>query len=150
MHNTTNRSTDTLNRLKDAGLVAASAAGTVGGQAAVVDFGAANAFATFDVVIDWTACESDGTEVYRVEVQGSATADFSTFYVLDERRFGVLSGQANNTPPSGRAIMRASNVALTSATSGTASSPLRYVRVFCTVTGAPATGFNYSASLSQQ
>ncbi|MFN6192423.1 MAG: hypothetical protein ACK5BN_01200, partial [Planctomycetota bacterium] len=121
-----------------------------GGQAAFVDFGAANAFAAFDVVIDWTACESDGTEVYRVEVQGSATADFCTFYVLDERRFGVLTGQGNNTPPSGRAILRASNVALTSATSGTASTALRYVRVFCTVTGSPATGFNYSASLARQ
>jgi hypothetical protein len=147
MHQTQSKTRDTLNQLKDDGLVAASAAGSVGGQPAVVDFGNSAAFAEFGIVINWSACEADGSEVYRVEAQVSATTDFSTFYVIAERRFGVLTGQASNTPPTGCAILRASNVVLTSPTAGTASSPMRYLRVFCTVSGAPATGFNYTAEL---
>lgn len=141
---------DGLTQLKDAGLVAADAAGTVGGNAAVIDLGAANAFARFAVVIDWTACEvATGDEVYAVRIQGSTTSAFSAVYTLAERRFGdsTVSFNATDTPPSGRCMIYGDNVAHTSATDGNSVEALRYIRLFTDVTGTIATGMNFSAYL---
>jgi len=137
-------------QLKDAGLVAADAAATVGGSAAVIDLGAANAYARFAVVIDWTACEVASTdEVYAVRIQGSTTSSFSAAYTLAERRFGdsSVSFNATDTPPSGRCVIYGDNVAHTSATDGNSVEALRYIRLFTDVSGTIATGMNFTAWL---
>jgi hypothetical protein len=148
-------------RLKDAGAVASSAAGTVGGQAAVVDLqqqapgfagnAPAASFARFAVVVDWTACEVDSSnELYRLTIEGSDSPTFASgVYTVAERRFGhsSVTGNATSTPPSGRLALYADNVACTSATDGSAVRALRYVRCFLTVTGTAASGFNYFASI---
>jgi len=149
-HQTQNYTMDTFNRLKSAGAVAADAAGTVAGQPAYVDFGGPLAYAEFDVIVDWTACEvDDGDEVYLLELQGSDSSTFSTYHVLAERRFGALSGKgpAANTPPVGRAVLRGDNLALIDSASGAAVKTMRYLRAYLVVQGSVSTGFDYSASL---
>ena len=149
-------------RLKDAGAVASSAAGTVGGQAAVVDLqqqapgfagnAPAASFARFAVVVDWTACEVDSSnELYRLTIEGSDSPTFASgVYTVAERRFGhsSVTGNATSTPPSGRLALYADNVACTSATDGSAVRALRYVRCFLNVSGTAASGFNYAASIA--
>lgn len=137
-------------QLKDAGLVAADAAATVGGSAAVIDLGAANAYSRFAVVIDWTACEvASGDEVYAVRIQGSVATSFTNAYTLAERRFGdsSVSFNATDTPPSGRCVLYGDNVAHTSATDGNSVEALRYIRLYTDVSGTIATGMNFSAWL---
>jgi len=141
---------DGATQLKDAGLVAADAAATVGGSAAVIDLGAANAYARFAVVIDWTACEvASSDEVYAVRIQGSVASSFTNAYTLAERRFGDsnVSFNATDTPPSGRCVIYGDNVAHTSATDGNSVEALRYIRLYTDVTGTIATGMNFTAWL---
>lgn len=147
---THNFTLDSATQLKDAGLVAADAAGTVSAAAAYHDMGAANAYGRFAVVIDWTACEvATGDEVYAIRVQGSDTSSFTNAYVLAERRFGdsTVSFQPVDTAPTGRAVIYADNVAATSATDGASQIACRYIRVYADVGGTIATGFNYTAWL---
>jgi len=141
---------DTALQLKDAGLVAADAAAQVGGADQYIDLGAANAYARFAVVIDWTACEVASTdEVYDVQVQGSTATSFSTKYILASKKFGDSSVtlQPVDTPPSGRTVIFCDNVAHTSATDGNSIIATRYIRLYTDVAGTIATGFNYSAWL---
>lgn len=141
---------DGATQLKDAGLVAADAAATVGGSAAFFDCGAANAYARFAIVIDWTACEvATGDEVYAIKVQGATATTFSTAYVLTERRFGdsSVSFQPVDTPPSGRVVLYCDNVAHTSASDGNAQIACRYIRIYTDVGGTIASGMNFTAWL---
>ena len=138
--------------LKTAGLVAADASGAslTGGIAYVDLTGAANAYAKFAVVIDWTACEvADGNEVYDVQIFGCAATNFTTDYILTSRKFGDTSVtfQGVDTPPSGRAVLFGDNVAHTSATDGNSVEALRYVRVTVDVAGTIATGMNFTATI---
>jgi hypothetical protein len=136
--------------LKDAGLVASSAAATVDSAAVYIDLGAANAYAEFDVVIDWTACEvASGNEVYTVQIEGATATAFSTVYRLITRAFGdsSVNGQPVDTTPSGRVVISCNNVAHTSATDPESTIACRYVRLYTTVSGTVATGFNYTAYL---
>jgi hypothetical protein len=149
-------------RLKDAGAVASSAAGTVGGQPAVVDLqqqapgfagnAPAASYARFAVIVDWSAIEVDSSnELYRLTIEGSDSPTFASgVFTLAERRFGhsSVTGNANSTPPSGRLALFSDNVAAVSATDGSAVRALRYVRCFLTVAGTVATGFNFSAAIS--
>ena len=147
---THNFTLDSATQLKDAGLVAASAAATVSSAAAYHDFGAANAYARFAIVIDWTACEvADGNEVYTVQVEGATASAFSTVYRLATAKFGdsSVNNQPVDTTPSGRAVIFADNVACTSATDPGSEIACRYVRIYLTVGGTVATGFNYTAWL---
>ena len=138
--------------LKTAGLVAADASGAAltGGVASVDLTGAANAYAKFAVVIDWTACEvASGDEVYDIQIFGCAATNFTTDYILTSRKFGdsSVTFQGVDTPPSGRAVLFADNVAHTSATDGNGVEALRYVRVTVDVTGTIATGMNFTATI---
>jgi len=139
---------DTTTQLKDAGLVAATTAGQVGASAAWADLG--GGYAEFDVVIDWTACEADGTEKYDLCIEGATTNAFSTAYVLGRLILGDSSttNQPVDTPPSGRMILHCNNGALTSATDGNSVTTMRYVRVNARVSGSPSTGLNYTAWLT--
>lgn len=149
-HQAHNFTLDTATQLKDAGLVAATTAGQVGGAAAYFDVGAANSYARFAIVIDWTACEvATGDESYAINVEGAEATAFSTAYRLASRIFGdsSVNGQPVDTPPSGRVVLFGDNVAITSATDGNSIICARYVRVRCVVAGTVATGFNYTAWL---
>jgi hypothetical protein len=127
-------------RLKDAGLIAADAAATVGGSAAILDLGANR----FDgrVIIDTSAVEVDtGNELYNLKTQFSNSATFAS---------GVVGG-----PMQASAIRRCSSAK-------SASSPAaqryelpfcneingtlyRYMRMYTDVAGTLATGINYTA-----
>lgn len=139
---------DSATQLKDVGLVAATAAATVGGSAAVADLG--GGYAEFDVVVDWSACEvASGDERYDVVIEGSTTTAFSAAYRLATLTLGdsSVSGNATDTPPSGRMVIHANNVAITSASDGNSASALRFVRARTIVAGSISTGINYQAWL---
>ncbi len=90
------------------------------------------------MVIDWTACEvATGDEVYDIQVYGCAATNFTTDYILTSRKFGdsSVTSQGVDTPPSGRAVLFADNVAHTSATDGNSVEALRYVRLSVDVGG---------------
>lgn len=145
---THNFTLDSATQLKDAGLVAADAAGTVSAAAAYVDLGADNAYSKFAVVIDWTACEvASGDEAYHMRVQGSTTSAFSTAYDLAKKSLGdsTTTGQPVDTTPSGRAVIYGDNVACTSASDAGSEIACRYIRIYCDVAGTIATGLNYTA-----
>jgi hypothetical protein len=141
---------DSATQLKDAGAVTATGAANVGGSAAVADLG--GGYAEFDVVIDWTACEVDtGNEKYEIVIEGCAAVGFgSGVYRLANLTLGdsSVSGNATDTPASGRMVIHANNVAITSATDGNSTSPLRYVRARHVIAGTIATGINYTAFLT--
>jgi hypothetical protein len=140
---------DTATQLKDAGLVAATATGTVGGSAAVADLG--GGYAEFYVVIDWTACEvASGDEKYDLVIEGAPTSAFSVAYVLGRLILGdsSVTNHQVDTSPSGRMVIHCNNGAITSATDGNSVSPMRFVRVNARVAGTVATGLNYTAWLT--
>lgn len=141
---------DSATQLKDAGLVAADTAGAVGGSAAFADLG--GGYAEFDVVIDWSACEvASGDEKYDLRIEGCASSGFaSNVYVLTRLILGdsSVTNNATDTPPAGRMVIHANNVAITSASDGNSTSALRYVRVYADVAGTIATGLNYQAWLT--
>ena len=76
--------------MKDAGLVAASAAATVSSAAKVIDLG--SGLVEADVFIDVTACEvASRDESYRIAVQVSSTSDFSDdIYELESLQLGAV------------------------------------------------------------
>lgn len=76
--------------LKDAGLVAASAAATVDSVAKVIDLGQGNVDA--DIIIDVSACEvASRDESYRIGVQLSDNADFSEdVYEVENLQLGAV------------------------------------------------------------
>lgn len=76
--------------LKDAGLVAASAAATVDDEAKVLDLGQGNVDA--DVIIDVSACEvASRDESYRIGIQLSSNEDFSDdVYEVENLQLGAV------------------------------------------------------------
>lgn len=128
-------------RLKDAGLVAASAAAQVGGVDKIIDLGAGRIDAR--VIVDTTAVEVDsGNELYQVVVQGSSSATFASGIVtLGEQRFGDSSVtlETVDTPAAARR-----EIAFCNEVNGTL---YRYLRVYTIVAGTIATGINYVANM---
>lgn len=128
--------------MKDAGLVAASAAATVGGSAKIANVGAGRVDGR--LVIDVTAIEVDADELYSIALQGSDVADFSTgdekieeLAVINLGANEVIGG--NQDSAIGRYEVPFSNVKLDTA--------YPYLRVFTTVAGTVATGINFTARL---
>ena len=133
---------DSTHELKDAGLVAADAAGTVSAVAVIVDLGAGEV--NGHLVIDVSAIEiADNDEVYKITLQGSSSATFaSTIVDLAEVTLGaneVIGGDVDSTV--GRYM-----VPFTTEKNGTV---YRYVRVYCDVSGTIATGINSTAHLAK-
>lgn len=154
------RTLDTLTILKDAGLVASSAAAQVGGAAKVVDLGgsSANTAATpgmdqarmyGEVEIDMSAVEvGTGDELFTLILEGCNTADFSTgspqiepLAMMAVGAGAVIPGAGATSTPTGRIIMPFTNWknGLT----------FRYVRMYTLVVGTIATGINYTAALTK-
>jgi hypothetical protein len=124
--------------MKDAGLIASSAAAQVGGSAKVLDLGAGRVDAR--VVLQITAVEvASNDEVYDIEVQLSNSATFASGIVISGiARLGALeaSFESADTVAGRREIHFANEV------DGTL---YRYARLFTRVAGQVATGINYSA-----
>lgn len=126
--------------LKDAGLVAASAAATVGGAAKVLDVGPA--LVNGLLVLDVSALElASNDELYLVRLQGSSKADFSSDY---EDLMAVEFGAAEVTAGDKDSALGRYEKPFTNAHGGQV---YRYLRLFTTVSGTVASGINYKAHL---
>jgi len=129
--------------MKDAGLVASSAAATVDSSAQVADVGEGLVDAL--LVVDVSAIEiASDDELYSIAVQGSDVSDFSTgspvieeLAVLNLGAAEVLSGSQDSA--TGRYVLPFRNV------KGSTAFP--YLRVYTTVAGEVATGINFTAHL---
>lgn len=129
--------------MKDAGLVAASAAATVSAAAKVATAG--SGLVDAELVIDVTAIEiASNDEVYRIAVQGSDTSDFTTgtpvveeLAVINLGAEEVIAGNQDSTV--GRYILP-----FTNEKNGT---KFPYLRVYTTVAGTVATGINFKAHI---
>ena len=128
--------------LKDAGLVAADAAGTVSAAAKIADLGAGKVEG--HLIIDVTAIEiDDNDEVYKISLQGSSSSTFAStiedLVIIELGANEVLGGDQDS------AIGRY-KVPFTNERNGTV---YQYVRVYCDVTGTITTGINYTARLEK-
>lgn len=133
-------------RLKDAGLVAASAAAQVGGVAKIYDLAPSGVatFSPFDIWINLTAIEVDTTdELYTIHAQVSSSATFaSTIYNACQLELGAAAaktGTADIVSTTGMYLLRGHNDV-----DGTV---YRYLRLYTTVDGtiAGGGGINYEA-----
>lgn len=128
---------DALN-LKDAGLVAATAA-----ESTIIDLGDG----LFDgyLVIDVTAVEVASTdEVYDIHLEGSAVAAMTSGSVClaAAPQMGNAAAPADADTSTGRFVVPVRNEQ-----NGTL---YRYVRIHTTVAGTVATGINFSAFLAKR
>ena len=133
-------------QLKDAGLVAASAAATVDSAAQVLNVG--TGFFEGEVVIDVTAIEVDtGNELYTIAIEGSDDSGFSsgTEVELCALRLGDSSVTGTDTDNVvGRYTLPFNNRQI----SGTTFSDgycWPYIRLYTTVAGTIGTGINFTA-----
>lgn len=125
-------------KLKAAGLVAASAAGSL-----ILDMGA-NSHVSGDVVIDVSALEiASNDESYWIVVQGSPDATFGTagnVHELSALHLGakeIKLTDSDKDDVTGRYVLPFTNRAY--------DTIFRYVRIYTVVAGTIATGINYSA-----
>lgn len=142
---------DTLLQLKDAGLIAASAAAQVGGSARVIDLmGDANVIPSGaippemrgTILIDVSAIEiATGDEKYTVTLQLSSSSTFASDIAnLCSLELGAatpLLGGATVVGTTGRFLLP-----FYTNRNGTTR---RYARLYTTVVGTIATGINYQA-----
>ena len=128
---------DAATVLKAAGLVAASAAGSI-----ILDLG--DGLLDADLVIDITALEvASNDEIYTVSLEGSNVAGMASGSVtLAEKQFGNVPAPADADTAIGRHIVPFRNELN--------GQLYRYVRLYTTVVGAVATGINYSAFIAKK
>lgn len=134
---------DNATLLKDAGLVAASAAAQVSGSAKVLNMGASR----FDgrVIIDATAIEVDtGDELYTIIAQGSNSPTFAGGGTPTVNLGAVLLGHSSTTLETASTAIGRRELAICNEVNGVT---YQYVRMFTKVAGTIATGVNYSAYL---
>ena len=129
---------DALLQLKDAGLVAADGAATVGGQARIVDLGAA--YVSGRVLVDVTAIEvASGDEAYRLRMQFSNSSTFASGIVNGAEIVlgdsSVTGSSADSAP--GRFVIPFDNEI--------GQTQYRYCRLWTDVQGTIATGINFIA-----
>jgi len=137
------RQFDTLLEMKDAGLVAASAAATVGGSAKILDLG--EGLVDADLLIEVTAVEVDtGDEIYQIGFQLSSEADFaSTIKEAATLKLGDAAALPGDVDmDAGRYILGVRNEV--------AGTKYRYARLYTTVAGTIATGINFTARLAKR
>jgi len=131
---------DTSRQLQDAGLVAASAAGT-----RILDKGPGIGIRAGVVVIDVSAIEiASNDETYTIHVQGSPDAALGTAGNIVELASLTLSAKETKLSDSDRddATGRRFLPYINTAEDGV---PLRYLRLYITVAGTVATGINFTA-----
>jgi hypothetical protein len=138
---------DKLLLMKDAGLLAASAACQVGGADKVVDVG--QGLVQGDVVLDVSAIEvASGDEIYRVELQGSDFADFNGGGNADIRVLADLPLGA--ATPTGHSDATAAGRQRFGFTNEHAGVIYRYLRLYVRIAGMVATGINFTAYLAKR
>jgi len=145
------RTLDTLLQLKAAGLVAASAAGSLiidtKGGAASGSLGQGPEF-TGEIIIDVSALEiASGDEYYTVILQGSPDANFGTAGNIVELcaiSLGAKAGRLSDADKDS-AIGR-HRLLFTNELNGT---HYRYLRIYTVVAGTVATGINYAAYIGK-
>jgi len=147
-------------QLKDAGLVAASAAAQVGGVNKILDLnngaaappanvsGSSTGFYDANLILLVTALETDSSdESFRVYLQFSNSATFASGIVT---YCSVFLGHHSSTvaPPGtdGESTAGRYVVPFTNEINGTI---YRYMRLYTVVAGTIATGINYSAYVTQ-
>ena len=128
--------------LKDAGLVAASAPGTISGEAKIVNLGAGLVEGV--MVVDVTAIEiASNNEFYKISLQGSSESDFASDYedlsILELGPAETLSGDTDSTIGRYKVPFRTER-------NGTV---YKYVRSYTHVSGEVSTGINYSCHLTK-
>ena len=128
--------------LKDAGLVAASAAGQVDSSDVIVDVGAG--LVEGKMILDVTAIEIDtDIESYDIQLQGSSESDFAnTSEVLASMKLGAkekLSGDIDSTIGRYQVPFRTEK-------NGTV---YPYLREYCSCAGTISTGINFTAYLGK-
>ena len=126
--------------LKDAGLVAADAAATVDGDAAIGNVG--TGVVKGEMVVDITAIEiASNTEKYAIKLQGSSKADFASdiedLAILEVGAAEVIGGDGDSAI--GRYV--------TPFTNKRNGEVFRYLRVYTDVAGDIATGINFTAHI---
>ena len=133
---------DVTHILKDAGLVAADAAGQVEGSDVIVNLGAGKVEG--HLILDVSAIEiADNDEAYKISLQGSSSAAFAdTIVDLAEITLGaaeVIGGDQDSA--TGRYT-----VPFSTEKNGTV---YPYVRLYTDVSGTIATGINFFAYLGK-
>lgn len=134
---------DASGEMKDAGLVAASAAAQVDAANKILDLGAGS-YVEGTVVIDATAVEVDSSnEMYTIGWQLSNSATFASGIV---ERAAIALGHSTPLPGDtslgvGRYTLKVDNEC-----GGTL---YRYARLYTTVAGTIGTGINYTAYFSR-
>jgi hypothetical protein len=128
--------------LKDAGLVAADAAGQVDGVDQVISLGAG--LVEGKVIVDVTAIEiADNDEKYTIKLQGSSSATFASaiedLAILELGAQEVIGGDQDSTTGRYKVAFRTEKN----------STIYPYVRLYTNVAGTVATGINFSAYLGK-
>lgn len=138
-----NRLLDADLQLKDAGLVAGSAAAQVGGSAKIHDGGDADLFG--DVVVDVTAIEiGNDNERYDIVLEGSSSASFAS----DIEELGRLVLGANEVITGGSDVDSVVGRYAFGFYNSRAGKRYRYLRIYTVVAGTVGTGINYTAHLT--
>lgn len=132
---------DTLTVMKDAGLIAASAAAQVSSADKILTVGNAQIYG--EVVVDLTAVEiASNNEEYDILVQGSTSATFAdTIENLGQLNLGATEVRQ------GGAIDSVTGRYTIPFTNKQADVIYPYIRLYTVVAGTIATGINYSAFL---
>lgn len=140
---TYNHTVDAALLLKDAGLVAASAAAQVGGSNKILDLGTGR-FEGY-VVIDWTACEvATGDESYRIELQFSDSSTFASniwIGALVHLGDSTVTFESADTTATGRRVIPFTNEIN--------DVQYRYMRIYTRIAGTIATGINFTARVAK-
>ena len=128
--------------LKDAGLVASDTAGEVNSQPQIIDLGEGLVKGT--LVVDVSAIEiASNDEKYKISLQGCNENDFNSGYedlvILELGAKEVIGGDVDSEP--GRY-----EIPFINRRNGTI---YRYIREYCDVAGAIATGINFSAYINK-
>jgi hypothetical protein len=130
--------------LKDAGLVAASAAAQVSAANKIIDLGLGDVEG--NIIIDVSACEVDtGDEIYTIGVEISSSSSFAS----DIYRVAALPlGDA--VPLAGDVDMAAGRYILPFTNRIADGVNKRYLRLYTTIAGTIATGINYTAYIAKK
>lgn len=131
--------------LKDAGLLAATAACQVGGSDQIIDLGSQNAAFSGVAILDVSAIEvATGDEAYRVVIQGSNSATFASGIAnLAELTLGAAAAL-----PGGAGVSSVGRYEVPFFNEQD-SAKYRYLRAHVTITGTIATGINFTARIAR-
>lgn len=129
--------------LKDAGLLAASAACQVDGSTKILNLG--TGVVEGDIIIDASAVEVDtGDEIYEIGVQISSVSNFaSDIYEVATLKLGDAAAIPGDVDMGvGRYVLPFTN----QIANGTVK---QYLRLYVTITGTIATGINFTAFMAK-